>query len=85
MLLRDVMKKEGKVAIGKVVLFRKQRLVAIIVRGEYLVLEMLRFDREIITADEMKSLKDQFSGVKINPKELEMATSLVNGMTSDSC
>jgi DNA end-binding protein Ku len=44
MLLRDVMKKEGKVAIGKVVLFRKQRLVAIIVRGEYLVLEMLRFD-----------------------------------------
>jgi DNA end-binding protein Ku len=82
LLLRDVMKQEGKVAIGKVVLFRKQRLVAVIVRGDYLVLEMLRFDREILTADEMAGLDDRFSGVKISPREIEMAASLVNGMTS---
>lgn len=82
-LLRDVMQSEEKVAIGKVVLFRKQRLVAILVRGEYLVLEILRFDREILTADEMPGLEDRFSGVKINSKEIEMAKSLVNGMTAD--
>ncbi|RYZ69021.1 MAG: Ku protein, partial [Proteobacteria bacterium] len=83
LLLRDVMRDEGKVAIGKVVLFRKQRLVAIIVRGDYLVLEMLRFDREILTADEMAGLTDALSGVKIKPKELEMARALVNGMTGE--
>ncbi|MBC7387440.1 MAG: Ku protein [Cryobacterium sp.] len=82
-LLRDVMRDEGKVAIGRVVLFRKQRLVAVLVRGDYLVLEMLRFDREIFTADEMASLVSQLSGVKISPKELDMARALVNGMTSD--
>ncbi len=81
-LLRDVMKRTGKVAIGRAVLFRKQRLVAIIPRGEYLVLEQLRFAREILTSDEMASLDRRLKDVKIAPREIEMAESLVNGMTA---
>lgn len=80
-LLRDVMKAEQKVAVGRVVLFRKNRLVAILVRGDYLVLEVLRFNRQILTSDEIQGLEELVAGVKISSKEIEMARALVAGMT----
>ena len=81
-LLRDVMLRTNKVAVGKVVLFRKQRLVAVIPRGDFLILEVLRFDREILTVDEVEGLDARLSKVKISPREIEMAEALVAGMTS---
>lgn len=81
-LLRDVMQESKKVAIGKVVLFRKQRLAAVMPSGEYLVLELLRFAREILTVDEMKSLGPRLDSIKISPKEIEIAETLVKEMTA---
>lgn len=81
-LLREVMEKSRKVAIGKVVLFRKQRLVAVIPRGDYLVLEVLRFAREVLTVDEMGGLDRRLKGVKVSAREVEMAEALVKGMTA---
>ena len=81
-LLRDVMQKTKKVAIGRVVLFRKHRLVAIIPRGDYLVLEVLRFGREVLTSDEMEGLGSKLDHVKVSSREIEMAEHLVEGMTA---
>jgi DNA end-binding protein Ku len=81
-LLRDVMGSTRKIAIGRVVLFRKQRLVAILPQGDYLVLMMLRFARELLTENEMPSLAGRLKDVRISSRELEMAESLVEGMTS---
>lgn len=80
-LLRDVMKETKKAAIGKTVIFRKQHLVAVLARGEYLVLELLRFAREVLTADEMKGFGPRLDSVKISSREIEIAESLVNEMT----
>lgn len=81
-LLREVMEQTEKVAIGKVVLFRKHRLVAIMPRGDYLVLEVMRFAREVLTIDEMSDLAPQLKGVKISPREVEMAEALVQSMSA---
>jgi len=81
-LLRDVMRKTKKVAVGKVVLFRRQHLVAILPAGDYLVIELLRFDREIRTPDEMEGLKETLGRVKLTDKEIQMAESLLEGMTT---
>jgi len=81
LLLREVMQETEKVAIGKVVLFRKQRLVTIMPRGDYLVLEVMRFAREVLTLDEMASLTPRLKGVKVSPREIDMAEALVQGMS----
>lgn len=82
-LLRRVMEETKKVAIGKIVLHGKQRLVAILSRGEHLVLEILRYAKEILEADEIELPNDdKLEKVKISDKELKMAKELVNGMTA---
>lgn len=81
-LLREVLDQTKKAAVGKVVLFRKQRLVSIFPRGDYLVLEVLRFAREVLTVDEMQGLDKRLKGVKVSPREVEMAEALVKGMTA---
>jgi len=81
-LLRKVMERTLKAAIGKIVMHKKQRLVAIVPRGDYLVMEVLRFAHEIILPEESNLLSDKINEVKIAPRELEMAEELVDGMTS---
>jgi DNA end-binding protein Ku len=80
-LLRDALRKEEKVAIGKVVLHTRQHLVAILPRGEYLVLEQLRFAHEILTEDEVDLLREKGVSARYSPKELKMAESLVRQMS----
>lgn len=79
-LLSEAMKKSKKVAIAKIVMRTKQHLVMIMVRGDYLVLEMMRFAHEVIEADKVDYFK-YFKKVKFNPKEMSMAVDLVDGMT----
>lgn len=79
-LLSEAMKKSKKVAIAKIVIRTKQHLVMIMVRGEYLVLEILRFAHEVLEVDEV-DYYDAVKKVKFNPKELTMAMQLIEGMT----
>jgi DNA end-binding protein Ku len=82
-LLRKVMDETKKVAIGKIVLHGKQHLVAVMSRGEHLVLEILRYPREVLSADEIELPNDEkLKTVKISDKEIKMAKELVNGMTA---
>ena len=83
MLLYQVLKETKKVAIAKFVFHNRQHLASILVKGDYLILESLRFAHEVQdvkSADflDMAKLKK----VKITPKELKMAKELVAGMTT---
>lgn len=81
-LLRDALKRSKKIAIGKIIIRTKQHLCAVMVRGDYLVCELLRFGHEILNTDEV----DLLSGLgkaKYSPKELQMAESLIDGMTAE--
>ena len=81
-LLRDALLKEKKVAIAKVVLRTKQSLCAVMARGDYLVLELMRFAHEILTDDEVDFLADIDDKKRYSPKEMKMAVALMNDMTA---
>lgn len=81
-LLRDALEKEKKVAVAKVVLRTKQSLAAVMPRGPYLVLELLRFAHEVITADEAYFLEGVNTKARYTPKEMKMAEALMKDMTA---
>lgn len=81
-LLRDALRQTEKVAIGKVVIRTKQRLVAIMPRGDYLICEILRFPHEVRSVDQVDYLDEVADKkAKYNPRELKMAEQLIAGMT----
>lgn len=83
-LLQKILTETKKVAVAKFVLRNRQHLVAVIARGEYLILEMLRFAHEIQEVHEAKFLDTvDLKKVKITPREIKAAKSLVDEMTSN--
>lgn len=82
-LLHKVLKETAKVAVAKFVLRNRQHLVAVLAKGDYLILEILRFAHEVQSVEEADFFDDaKMKKVKISAKELQMAKSLVAGMTS---
>ena len=82
-LLRDALRHTEKVAIGKVVIRTKQRLVAIMPKGDYLICEILRFPHEVRAVNQVDYLDEFTTGKKekYNSRELKMAEELIAGMT----
>ncbi len=79
-LLCEALKKTNKVAVSKIVIRTKMHLACIMAKGEYLVLEMLRFAHEVLQADEVDYLKGT-EKPKVTAKEIKMAEELIDGMT----
>lgn len=79
-LLCEALKKTHKVAIATVVIRTKQHLAAVMARGEYLILELLRFGHEVLDVNEVDYLSDVHKP-KFTAKELKMAQELIDGMT----
>jgi DNA end-binding protein Ku len=76
-LLRETLKRTGKVGIAKVVIRTKQHLGAVVPQGNVLVLNLLRFGHELRDSDQL----DIPSGKEgVSERELEMAERLVEGM-----
>ncbi|WII72191.1 Ku protein [Bdellovibrio sp. 22V] len=81
-LLREALEKTKKVAIGKIVIRTKQHLCMIMPKGDYLILELLRFAHEVRAVDEVDYLREVNKSVKFSTRELQMAEDLIKGMTS---
>lgn len=81
-LLVEALKKTKKVAIAKVVMRTKMHLVGVMAKGDYLVMEIMRFGHEVLSVDEVEYLKN-ITKPKFNPKELKMAEELIEGMTAE--
>jgi DNA end-binding protein Ku len=77
-LLREALKKTGKVGIAKVVIKTRQHLAAVKPQKNLLALELMHFAEEIIDTAELKVPANSSHGAK----ELEMATDLVQKMSS---
>jgi DNA end-binding protein Ku len=78
-LLREVMKQTKKVGLGKVVLRDREDLVAVFPQENGLVLQKLRYPREVRSIKDVPELEN--TG-KLDKKELQMATMLVEQMTT---
>jgi DNA end-binding protein Ku len=79
-LLRETLKKAGKIGIANVVIRVKQHLAALVVVDDAITLHTLRYADEIRPTDELKIPGKSTKGATITDKELAMAMALVEGM-----
>ena len=82
-LLREVLRRTGKVAISKVVIRTRQYLAALIPQGDALVLEILRYYREIREQSEFHFPAGSLEEYKVSERELQVAQMLVESMTGE--
>lgn len=82
-LLRDTLKKVGKIGIAHVVIRVKQHLAALHCQGDTIVMNTLRYPDEIRDDSELKIPGANAKDASISDKELKMAMALVQGMSED--
>jgi DNA end-binding protein Ku len=80
-LLREALHKTGKIAIGSFVMRSRQHLCALVAEGRVLLLNTLRFAEELRPAAELDLPPVNARSAKISPRELSMATRLIDEMT----
>lgn len=82
-LLRETMRRTGKIAIARVVIRTREYLGAVLVRGRGLMLNLLRFEQELkpMPLDSLPPL--DLDEAKVSDRELAMAEQLVESMTGD--
>ena len=81
-LLRETLKKTGKVAIATVVIRTRQYIAALIPWHDMIVLNTLRYANELRPAKELDRPAKNFKAAGVSPGELEMASKLVEDMSA---
>lgn len=81
-LLRDAMAKAGKAGIATVVIRTKQYLAALVPQGDALVLNTLRYHKELKSAEDLE-IPDKLKGHKVTARELDMALRLIDDMADE--
>jgi DNA end-binding protein Ku len=77
-LLRETLRKSGKVGVATVVIRTRQHLCALTCQDDVIVLNTLRYPAEILDTDGLDLPSTRAGDLK--PKELSMAMELVEGM-----
>lgn len=77
-LLRDVMKRSKRIAIGKVTLREREELITISPEGDGLILQKLHYRHEVRVLESVPGISNKLT--PSNVTELELAESLVNNM-----
>jgi len=81
-LLRDAMAKAGKAGIATVVIRTNAYLAALVAQGEALILNTLRYHKELKQADDI-DLPGKLKGAKVSAKEIDMALRLIDDMADE--
>src|SRR3984957_15827668 len=82
-LLRETLKKTGRIGIGKVVIRTRQYLCALMPQEDALVLNLMRFPQELVSPEEFTLPAGKPANYKVSPRELEMAAKLIDSMSAD--
>jgi DNA end-binding protein Ku len=80
-LLRETLRKTGRIGIGKVVIRTRQYLSALMPQGDALLLNLMRFPQELIQSDQFELPAAKVSDYRISALELKMAEQLIDSMT----
>lgn len=80
-LLRETLRQTGKVGIARVVIRSKEYLCAVMVQGQMILLNILRYAEELRDPKEHSLPGDNLEELNISPKEIQLATQLVEAMT----
>lgn len=79
-VIRDAMKERDVVGLGRVVLYRRERIVMLEPRGKGLVARTLRYAYEVRSDEDVF---DDIGDVKIEPEMLNLATHIIDTKLSD--
>ncbi len=79
-LLRETLRRSGRVAVARVVIRTRQYLAAVVPRGDVLVLELLRYAHELRAPDELDLPGDDLEELGVSDREIAMAEQLVEAM-----
>jgi len=82
-LLRETLRKTGKIGIANVVIRVKQHLAALVCEGDVIVMNTLRYSDEIRATGDLKIPSSTAKAAAISDKELKMAMALVEGMSEE--
>ena len=80
-LFRDALAETGKVGIGTFALRQKQHLAAVKPMGDALVLELMRFDEELVDPSELDF--PTATEAKVRPQERTMAIQLIENLAEE--
>jgi len=80
-LLREAIRDAGKAGIARVVIRARQYLAALMVQGDALVLELLRYSQELVDSKQFELPGHDLRQNGVTKKEIELATKLIGGMT----
>jgi len=78
-LLRDALRRTGKIAIAKVVIRAKEHLAAVKPQEEGLILELMHFPENLVPLSEFKEPEARAA----TKPEMQMAEQLIKSMTTD--
>jgi DNA end-binding protein Ku len=79
-LLRETLRRTGKVGIAKVVIRTRQYLAAVVARGDVLTLELMRYAHELRDPEDLDVPRGKQG---VTDREIDMAERLVEGMVSE--
>ncbi|KAA0070277.1 Ku protein [Rhodanobacter sp. T12-5] len=82
-LLRETLKRTGKVGIARVVIRTREYLSAVMPRGHALILMLLRYPQELVDVDDYKIPQGAATEYRISPKEIDMAEQLIASMSDE--
>lgn len=80
-LLREALRKTGKVGLAKVVIATRQHLAVLVPSGPALVLNLLRWGDEVRTLADLELPAEGVKGAKVTTAEMKMAEQLVDEMS----
>lgn len=80
-LLRETLKRTGKIGIARVVIRTREYLSAVMPKDNALMLMLLRYPQELVDVEEYKIPDGAPSSYRISPKEIQMAEQLIDSMS----
>jgi DNA end-binding protein Ku len=82
-LLRETLKKLGRIGLARVVIRTREYLAAVMPREDALMLMLLRYPQELIAADEYSWPARSLESYHLGKRELDMARQLVESMSGE--
>jgi DNA end-binding protein Ku len=81
-LLRETLKKTGRIGIGKVVIRTRQYLCALMPQDNALLLNLMRFPQELVQPREFTLPAGKPADYRVSERELAMAAQLIESMSA---
>jgi DNA end-binding protein Ku len=82
-LLREALADANKIGVARIVIRTREHLAAVMPRGDALMLVMLRYPQELLDLDDYHMPSGKLSEYRVTAKEVEMARTLIESMSSD--